>query len=420
MRIWLVCIGEPLPIDPAGERQLRMGVIARVLVDRGHQVTWWVSTFDHPYKRHRFDQDMKVEVEPRYQLRLLHGSGYRTNVSFQRLVDHWQLARSFRRHAATEPPPDLIFATVPTVELAAAAAELGRERGIPVILDVRDLWPDVLLDVLPRRLRPVGRIPLLPMTRKVRRALHLAAGITAVSPSYLRWGLAHAGRSLGPTDRVVPLGYPEPPGGGPTPPEARELLAKMGVDPNRKLIWFIGMFGHYYDLATVIHAARLLRERGRGDLQIVLSGSGHRESEWRAAASGLDNVIFTGWVTANQICALQRAAWAGLAAYVPDAPQSLPNKIFEYMAGGLPVLSSLGEDASNLLQQHQCGISYRAGDAVDLVSAIESLLADEANHSRMAANSLEAFRQFYSATTVYRQLAEYLESFAPSAGAVPA
>lgn len=412
LRIWLVCIGEPLPIDPGAERQLRMGVLARTLLERGHDITWWVSTFDHPYKRHRFDQDTTVEVEPRYRLKLLHGAGYKTNVSLSRLLDHWQIARRFRVHAAEAIQPDLIFTTIPTVELAAASSAIGRARGIPVILDVRDLWPDVLLDALPKPLRRVGRLPLFPLFRQIRKALRTATGITAVSPSYLKWGLDHAGRPAGPLDRVIPLGYPEPPGGRPSPSESEALLRAMGVDPARRLIWFIGMFGHYYDLTTVIDAAKILRDRGERDLQFVLSGSGHRDAEWREAAGGLDNVVFTGWVTANQISALQHSAWAGLAAYVPDAPQSLPNKLFEYMAGGLPVLSSLGEDARQLLERHDCGITYQPASPESLADAVHRLLADEGHHARMARNSREAFDQHYSAIRVYQELSELLESVA--------
>jgi glycosyltransferase involved in cell wall biosynthesis len=213
----------------------------------------------------------------------------------------------------------------------------------------------------------------------------------------------------------VPLGYPVPPEAHLDPAAASETLRALGVDPARKLVWFIGMFGHYYDLTTVIEAARILAGRGRSELQFVLSGQGHREAEWRAQAEGLPNVVFSGWVTTDQITALQRAAWAGLAAYTPAAPQSLPNKVFEYLAGGLPVLSSLGEDARELLARHDCGITYRAGDPADLVTAIESLLDDEAHHTRMAANSRTAFDEHYSATRVYGELAGFLEARAGDA-----
>jgi glycosyltransferase involved in cell wall biosynthesis len=409
LRIWLICVGEPLPIDPGGERLLRVGVLAQTLLERGHDVTWWTSTFDHSHKRHRFPQDTTVAIGPNYRLTLLHGSGYRTNVSFRRMIDHWLVARRFRKSSVSQAAPDLIFVATPTVELAAAATQFGRLHGVPVIVDVRDLWPDVILDALPPALRGLGHIPLWPLQRQSRKALRSATGITAVSPSYLRWGLRGAGRAEGPHDRVIPLGYPEAPGGAPTRDEASALLRALGVDPAKRLIWFIGTFGHYYDLATVIKAARVLRDQGRGDLQFVLSGAGHRDAEWRAQAAGLDNVTFTGWVTANQIAAFQYSAWAGLAAYAGNAPQSLPNKLFEYMAGGLPVLSSLGEDARNLLQQHDCGMSYQAGNAEDLVRVVQALRADDEHHARMAKNGREAFEGHYSATRVYATLADFLE-----------
>lgn len=409
-RIWLVCVGEPLPIDPGEERLLRVGVLAQHLVQRGHDITWWTSTFDHSHKRQRFSRNETVELGPTYRLKLLHGTGYRTNVSLRRMMDHWKVARQFRRLSLDQPRPDLVFAATPTVELAAAAAEFARQARVPVIVDVRDLWPDVIKDALPRFLRPLGEVALRGLERQSRAALAGATGITAVSPSYLRWGLRAAGRSQTERDRVIPLGYPEPAASEAL--EARSVLQAMGADPHKKILWFVGTFGHYYDLTTVIQAASLLRQQGHRDLQFVLSGAGHREAEWRDQARGLDNVVFTGWVKAQQIAALQQTAWAGLAAYATNAPQSLPNKVFEYMAGGLPVLSSLGEDARELLDRHDCGISYRAGDPTDLARAVEALLGDENHHDRMARNAKDAYRRHYSASGVYSTLADFLEQTA--------
>src|ERR1039457_4308343 len=72
MRSWLVNITDPLPIDGAHVRLLRMGTLAGFLAARGHTVTWWTSTFDHYRKRHRFDRDATVDVDGRLSVRLLH------------------------------------------------------------------------------------------------------------------------------------------------------------------------------------------------------------------------------------------------------------------------------------------------------------------------------------------------------------
>src|SRR5260370_7964074 len=108
-------------------------------------------------------------------------------------------------------------------------------------------------------------------------------------------------------------------------------------------------------------------------MQFVLSGSGERELEWKKQAGELRNVIFTGWVDSARIACLGQLASIGLAAYSPSAPQGLPNKLFEYMAYGLPVVSSLPGEAEAFLGESRCGITYKAGDAESLVDALLSL-----------------------------------------------
>ena len=56
MKVWLVKLGEPLPVD--GNRRLhRYGILAEMLSQKGHEVTWWTSTFDHWDKKQRFETD---------------------------------------------------------------------------------------------------------------------------------------------------------------------------------------------------------------------------------------------------------------------------------------------------------------------------------------------------------------------------
>ena len=112
MRCWLVNITDPLPIDGDQVRLLRMGMLAGFLAARGHTVTWWASTFDHYRKRHRFDRDTSVDVDGRLSVRLLHGCGYKSNVSLARLVDHAILGMKFAAQARRANRPDIILASL--------------------------------------------------------------------------------------------------------------------------------------------------------------------------------------------------------------------------------------------------------------------------------------------------------------------
>ena len=194
MLIWLVTIGEPLPTDGPGERLLRTGILAEQLVRHGHDVVWWTSTFDHVRKRHRCGGDQHICVSDRHHLWLLHANSYSSNVSLVRVANHRRIARSFRRLAPSEPRPDVIVCSWPTVELCVESVQLGRAWGVPVVLDVRDLWPDTIADLAPRQLRPAARLTLQGGYRQARYAASRATAIAGITREYVDWGLAYAGR----------------------------------------------------------------------------------------------------------------------------------------------------------------------------------------------------------------------------------
>ncbi|MFX0200046.1 MAG: glycosyltransferase WbuB, partial [Candidatus Hodarchaeota archaeon] len=62
MNIWLIQIGEALPVK-AGIRKLRTAYLADKLIQRGHDVLWWASAFDHFEKRWLYDNDKEVTLD---------------------------------------------------------------------------------------------------------------------------------------------------------------------------------------------------------------------------------------------------------------------------------------------------------------------------------------------------------------------
>src|SRR5580693_5934186 len=117
MRAWIVDATEPLPID-AGERQWRCGMLCDVLLAHGYEVQWWSSTFHHARKVHRRPTPQTVEARPGLTLRLLHGPGYRRNLSLARITHNRIVAKAFAEEAKRIPRPDFAFCTMPTPELA--------------------------------------------------------------------------------------------------------------------------------------------------------------------------------------------------------------------------------------------------------------------------------------------------------------
>lgn len=412
MRIWLVTVGEPLPIHDRTDRLYRAGIVAEILSGRGHEVLWWTSTVDHNRKEFFVAGEPRVQSRVGASIQFLSGRLYQRNVSLARVLNHIEVGRRFRDLAPHEPRPDIILCSFPTIELSRECVSYGITKNIPVVLDVRDLWPDVFLSVLPRYARRLARVALQMSFRDSAWALSACDCLFAVSEGYLEWALSRAGRQRQIEDRTYPLGYPKLRWSGADDDSLVERLRTHGVDPMKPLVTFVGTFGRTYDLETAIRAAELLSRSHQGGVQLVLCGSGEREAEWRALAAGIPGIAFPGWLPAGELACLLSRSTIGLAAYATAAPQGIPNKVIEYLSAGLPILCSLEGEGRELLEAHGCGVHYAPGDAHGLAICLERLLANPGQRLDMAAAARKLFEQRFSALAVYGAMADHLEFLA--------
>ena len=380
-------------------------MLARALLARGHDVVWWTSSVNHFTKRQLVEHDDTREIEPRFHIEFIHGRLYQRNVSLQRALNHIDLAKGFARLAAQRPKPDIVFTTFPPIELCHAAVRFAKERGIPSVVDVNDLWPDEMWSRVPRALQPLARLALHPLSMQVSRTMKDATAICGISRTYLEWAARHGARPAQGTDAVFQLGYPD------DDSAALEPVGAPATQPKRFL--FVGTFVRSIDLETVIDAARLLE--AREDIRVIIVGAGERDAMLRHRAEGLSNVEFTGWATQQQIREHARSAYAGLAAYVSGALMSLPNKIYEYMRFGLPILCALDGEARELIESTGAGIAYRAGDSKDLARVMRDLADDPAARERTARAARETYRARFAESAVYPALAGWLETLAGGA-----
>ena len=241
------------------------------------------------------------------------------------------------------PRPDIVFCSVPTLALAEKSVRYCRTVGLPVIVDLWDAWPDHYLSMVPASLRHLARFLLFSEFHRARRVFSGATGISAISDTYLALALSYAGRGQCAADGVFPMGYPTVPSveGNTNVSKRDDLIARYGLRDSWSIFTFVGSFTKAFDLPTLIEVARQLVEAGRMDIRFVIVGEGDYGAALRAQAAGLDNVIFTGWFDQAAVRTVLDLSVVGLAPYRDNSGISLPNKPFEYMAAGLPLLSSL-------------------------------------------------------------------------------
>lgn len=415
MKVWLIKEGEPITALDAKTRPFRLGLLAQALISQGHDVLWWASTFDHMTKKQRFNSTQTIEVQPGFQIRLLYGPGYAKSTSLKRLFHHRATAEAFWQEALKTPvKPELIFCCLPTLQLAAKAISYGQRFAIPVIIDIRDLWPDHFYTLLPPSLRKLGPNLFWLDLRRARQICHNATAITAISKTYLAWALNHAGRPQGVLDQVFPIGYPTESVQRYEPASIEAKMAQLreshNLSPETVVITFIGTFISSFDLETVIQAAKILAQDKQCPTKIILAGDGDQNQHLRELAKGLPNIVFTGFLDGTTLWALMQISDVGLAPYKAEALMSLPNKPFEYMAAGLPILSSLSGELENLISAEQIGRQYQSGDVASLVEKLRWFADNPATRKAMANRSQKLFEKQFKSDVIYPQLVTHLEN----------
>jgi len=415
MRIWLVTIGEPLPTDGCEERLFRTGILAELLAGQGHEVTWWTSAFDHVRKQHRSRRDQRIFSSAGYTIWLLHASGYSRNVSLRRIINHRKIAQKFRTLAPQQPLPDVILCSWPTLELCAEAVRLGNLWRVPVVLDIRDMWPDAILDLAPDVLRPAARLALRRAYHDAQYAASHATALTGPTEKIVDWGLGFANRVRTSLDRAFCMGYRTPVASSGGEAEAKEFWRAHGIadDPSTFVACFFGAIGRHFEFETIIEAARRL-EKSTRRIRFVLCGDGPSLPHYRRLADDCQSILWPGWINAPKIRSLMRRASVGLAPYYSswDFTIHIPNKPIEYFSAGLPVVSCLQGELADLLAVNECGLTYQNGSADDLIRALADCYDHPTKLTRMAEKAARLYRERFVAETVYGEMADYLSQVA--------
>jgi glycosyltransferase involved in cell wall biosynthesis len=409
-RIWLVKDAEPLPIG-GNTHRMRMGMLADQLVSRGADVTWWHSTFNHFTKSYYFDTPQVEKISSHYRIRFLESGRYDKHISFSRFLHHRLLAKQFIRQSALVDPPDVIVCTHPIPSFAAAAVKYAKLNGIPVLVDVRDLWPDIFVHKSPAAIKPVIQLLTYKMRKQTSWVMKNASAIIAVSDSYIKWAACMAGYEMPQENHIVlPIGFQRVTALKSGFSRIKDLLVAYR---SKTIVTFVGSFSHSYDLETVAKAATSLWNEGQRDIIFVLAGDGQQAAGLKKYASKVGNIILTGWLNREEMDDLLKLSDMGLVC-CHSLAGTMPNKIFQYLCFGLPIISSLVGDSENLINETGIGSSYKVGDVEGLKLTIKKLASDKDLLTRIKLNAKSIFDDRFDAEKIYEKYSEIVFSLAGS------
>jgi glycosyltransferase involved in cell wall biosynthesis len=384
--------------SPRHGMEYRHYYLARALAGRGHRVVVISGTRSHLFTRPpEVSRPFTLETIDGVTYCWVAGPRYERAISLGRILNMVAFAlRLERLPVAKLPRPDAILVSSPSLFPLPVAARWARRFGARFAFEVRDIWPLTLCELGGLSTRH----PLVLLMQWLEDFGYRSADVVV---SVLPAAAGHMeSRGMDPAKfHYLPNGIDLNglPSEGAAPAAVRDA-----INPGAFTVGFVGTLGRANVLETLIDAARLVEADG---VQVVVIGHGPEREQLVARAGAATNVAFVGPVPKEQVAAalaLFDACYVGYRRSPLYRFGVSPNKLYDYMAAGRPVL--FAADAANQpVQEADCGRTVAPEDPEALARAIRSLAATSRDErARLGANA----RAYVAERHDYARLADRL------------
>jgi len=295
---------------------------------------------------------------------------------------------------------DLIWGTSPPIFQGITAWLLAKLKGIPFLFEVRDLWPEFAIAI------GVLRNPIL-----IKASLWLelflyrhADRMVVNSPGFVEHVRQRGARHI----ELIPNGADpamfDPKAGG------QSIRRCYGLD-GKFIVLYAGAHGLSNDLGIVLQAADQLRTDE--SIRIVFVGDGKEKPALLAQAKemNLENVLFLSPVPKTEMCSMLAAADACIAILKPIElyKTTYPNKVFDYMAAGRPVILAIDGVIKELVESAGAGLAVEPGNPKALACAIQQLSANRGQARALGLAGRTYIERFYNRAHFSKKFALVLE-----------
>ncbi|MEY8198770.1 MAG: glycosyltransferase family 4 protein [Colwellia sp.] len=286
---------------------------------------------------------------------------------------------------------DMVYATSSRLFTAFLGARIANKKGLPLYLDIRDIFVDTIKDILSPKLTWVAK-PVFSLVEKY--AFSRAKKINLVSKGFQGYFEArYPSKDFSWFTNGIDQAFLNQP-----------LLESTYSRGDAKInILYAGNIGEGQGLHTILPAlAAVLSNK----IHITVIGDGGRKALLKGECRGLDNITFKAPITRNQLIVEYKQADV-LFLHLSDYPafkKVLPSKIFEYAAMGKPVWAGVsGFPAEFLTQEVSNSAVFYPGNVTEAVSAFSKLAIKSSNR--------DMFKTKFSRKNIMEKMAVEIAGF---------
>lgn len=377
------------PKEPGGTRSYWL---AQELIKSGHQVTMITSSSKFSERVHRANVD-GIEV---YYLK----EDYNQNMGIaRRLKAFIKFMYKSSQLAYHQKSIDLVFATSTPLTIGIPALLLKWFKNIPFVFEVRDLWPEV-----PIQMGAIKNQLLVRIARQLEKTIYRNANhVIALSPGMKDGILKYIPEektSMIPNMAKMDQFWPRE--------RNFEMMEKLGLSTTTFKVVHFGSLGLANGAHTIINSAKLLK--GNNSIEFLFVGGGSTENELvkMVEEAGLENVKFLGKYPMQEVSEIVNFCDVSMISFLdlPILYTNSPNKLFDSLSAGKPIIVNSAGWTKDIAEEYSCGFYVNPKDPQDLVNRILFLQASPETVSEMGFRSRKLAEEVYDKTLLCKQFVE--------------
>ncbi|HMB17660.1 MAG TPA: glycosyltransferase family 4 protein [Candidatus Paceibacterota bacterium] len=260
--------------------------------------------------------------------------------------------------------PDVIFVTSPPFPALASAWLLSKIKRVPLILDIRDIWPDSAVSVGMMKKGLLFKFLQWWEKKFYRSAEKIVVNAKGIGKRLTKEKEVPEEKiEFLPNGAEISMFDPEADG--------KELNKEFNIEA-KFLVLFTGLIGLAQDPGVIVEAAKILKDER--DITFLIVGDGPKRKECLELIDkyDLENIIMPGSYPREEMPKFVARADACLATHKKDDlfKDVIPSKIFDYMAGARPVIINSQGEGARIIKEAECGINIKPGSPQEMADAI--------------------------------------------------
>lgn len=373
--------------------------ISQEFIERGHHVTMISSTSG---QRHKPGVEMIDGIEVHYVL-----NPYDNYMSAPRKI--WAFVNFIRlaiREAKQQKNVDLVYATSTPLTIGYIAMRLKTKKKWPYVFEVRDLWPEFPIQIGAIKNKMAIRF-LRSMERKIYQRSEF---VVALSPG-MQDGVIAAGTPKEKTAMIPNMSKPDK--FYPHDPSA-EIVEKFGLDLSKFNVIHFGSMGRANGLQYIVEAAKVCRDKGVDDIEFIFMGSGVTEPVAKELCKkyGLANVKFLGHHNMATVAEVVNCCDASITSFMdlPILATNSPNKLFDSLSAGIPIIVNSAGWTKDMVEQHNCGFYVDVKHPEQLAEKLIEVKDNKELLAEWGRNARKLSEEVYDKDILTAQVADVVES----------